>query len=421
MTTYRLIGPFSQIITFENAQLNGPIPYQSDSLISEHSWILFAGNTIEALGSKADLLDMVSNKSDLTIDEIEGNAVAIPGIIDSHTHICFGGSRYKDYAARNAGVPYLEIAKQGGGIKSSVKSTRESSEVELMQGILRRTQEMALRGVTTAEVKSGYGLSVEAEIKMLKSIQEANCRTELDLIPTCLAAHTIPKMDGLDESTYLELIKNEILPQVKSQNLSNRVDIFIEKESFTKDLSTAYLLHAKELGFDITVHADQFSVGGSEVAANVGAVSADHLENSTEREIAKLVKANVVCTALPGASIGLGEPFTPARKILDEGGILSIASDWNPGSAPQGHLVMQASVLGTFQKLTNEELLAGITFRAAAALNLEDRGKLSKGLLADMTVFPVGDFNEIFYYQGMVAPSYVYKNGKELYKKLLNP
>jgi imidazolonepropionase len=171
------------------------------------------------------------------------------------------------------------------------------------------------------------------------------------------------------------------------------------------------------MGFDITVHADQFSADGSEIAIEFGALSADHLEASTEKEIALLAKSNVITIALPGASIGLGCDFTPARKLLDAGCCLAIASDHNPGSAPMGDLLTQAAILQTFEKLSNAEVLAGITYRAAAALNLKDRGQLKEGLLADFVLFHTDNYNEILYNQGAFKPCMVFKNGELLYDK----
>lgn len=190
--------------------------------------------------------------------------------------------------------------------------------------------------------------------------------------------------------------------------------LLLKKGAFTAEVIAPYFKKAKEMGFTITVHADQFSTGGSKVAVDFNAISADHLEASTAEEIEILAKSTVIATALPGASIGLGCAFTPARKILDAGGAVAIASDHNPGSAPMGDLLTQASILGTFQKLSNAEILSGITFRAAAALNLKDRGVLKSGLLADFTAFPISNYKEILYQQGQLKPEMVWKNGAKI-------
>ena len=351
---------------------------------------------------------------------LDGKHVCLPGIIDSHTHICYGGSRARDYAMRNAGKTYLEIAKEGGGIWDTVTKTRASSSEELVKGIRKRANRHLKYGTTTIEVKSGYGLSKEEELKMLRAIKDANQQIKAELIPTCLAAHMKPKDYEAGPASYLEEVVDQLLPQISREGLSKRVDIFVEESAFSGDDAKAYLKAAKQLGFDITVHADQFSTGGSEIAVEFDALSADHLEASTEKEIQILANSNVIATALPGASLGLGCAFTPARKILDAGGALAIASDHNPGSAPMGDLITQAAILGAFEKLSNAEVLAGITFRAAAALGLDDRGRLIQGKLADLAVFHTGNFAEILYNQGNLKPCMVWKNGELVYDKHKN-
>jgi imidazolonepropionase len=340
--------------------------------------------------------------------------VGLPGFVDSHTHICFGGSRANDYALRNAGKSYLEIAKGGGGIWDTVTQTRKSSQNELAKGIIRRADWHLKNGTTTIEVKSGYGLSLPEELKMLRAIQEANTMVAADLVPTCLAAHILPKDFKGTAETYLEVMVDQLFPLLQKENLVHRIDAFVEESAFSAAQIAPYFQHARAMGFDITVHADQFTPGGSEVAVKFGAISADHLEASGEREIRLLAQSDTIATALPGASLGLGCGFTPARKILDAGGALAIASDHNPGSAPMGNLLVQASILGAFEKLSNTEVLAGITFRAAAALGLTDRGKLAKGFWADFLVFPTHHYNEILYHQGSIAPSMVWKKGRAI-------
>ena len=314
---------------------------------------------------------------------------------------------------RNAGKTYLEIAENGGGIWSSVQHTRKASEEELLKTILERINSLISQGITTIEIKSGYGLDVENELKMLRVIQKAQTFTKATLVPTCLSAHLKPRDFEGSSKDYLQYILREILPKVKAENLAKRVDIFIEKSAFLPEESKEFLLKAKELGFEITVHADQFTSGSSRIAVEVGAKSADHLEATIDEDIAFLAQSETVATALPGASLGLGEKFTPARKILDAGGILAIASDWNPGSAPMGNLITQASILATFEKLSTAEVLAGITFRSAFALNLEDRGTLEKGKKADFVTFKTDNFQNILYQQGSLKTDSVYINGDQ--------
>ena len=378
--------------------------------------ILIEGEKIHAIGEFAKM-SAAAKSNAIEIHQLSGDHTCLPGFVDAHTHICFGGSRAHDYAMRNAGKTYLEIAKAGGGIWDTVTQTRKATKGELVKGIVKRAKRHLANGVTTLEVKSGYGLSISEELKMLYAIKEADETLATDLVATCLAAHMFPKDYKGNPEEYLEEIATNLLPILKKENLANRIDAFIEEGAFTPEVIEPYFNKAQELGFDITVHADQFSTGGSEVAIKHNAISADHLEASTDREILLLAKSNVIAVALPGASLGLGCAFTPARKILDAGGALAIASDHNPGSAPMGDLLTQAAILGAFQKLSNAEVLAGITFRAAAALKLSDRGQLGEGFLADMSIFHTNDYNEILYNQGNFKPCMVWKKGVLVYDK----
>ena len=406
----KLSGPFKQIVTLNNLPLKGKLNDESLEIIANGGLLTENGAVLEV-----DNFEVLKQKfPDSKIDLIENEQIALPAFVDAHTHICFGGNRANDFAMRNAGKTYLEIAESGGGIWSSVQHTRKASEEDLIDGILERINILLNQGITTIEIKSGYGLNVDEELKMLRAIKKAQLKTKATLIPTCLSAHLKPRdFEGSSED-YLNYILNEILPKVKEENLANRVDIFIEKSAFQPKESKNFLLKAKELGFQITVHADQFTAGSSRIAVEVGAKSADHLEATIDEDIEFLANSDTVAIALPGASLGLGEPFSPARKILDKGGILAIATDWNPGSAPMGNLVTQASILATYQKLTTAEVLAAITFRAAYALDFEDRGILAKGKKADFITYETDNFQNILYKQGSLKPSKVYINGKSI-------
>ena len=221
----------------------------------------------------------------------------------------------------------------------------------------------------------------------------------------------VPRDFDGSEAVYVNHILQEILPQIRLERLSERVDIFVEETAFGLDSAKHFLTEAQKLGFDLTVHADQFSVGGSALAVALNAVSADHLEAATEKEIDLLAKSKVVATVLPGASLGLGMPFAPARKLLNAGACVAIASDWNPGSAPMGDLLVQAALLGAYEKLSFSEVFAGLTFRAAHALKQHDRGRLTTGQKADMILFDTTDYRDILYAQGMLKPTQVWKNG----------
>lgn len=407
----KLIGPFKQIVTLANLPLRGKLSDDQLEIIENGGILVENGNIIE-VGN----FDVIASeaKQSVEIEKIEDTQIAIPALTDSHTHICFGGNRANDFAMRNAGKTYLEIAESGGGIWSSVQHTRNASEEELLKTTLERIEFLISLGITTIEIKSGYGLDVENELKMLRVIKKAQEKTLATIVPTCLSAHLKPKDFNGSNEEYLNYILTEILPKVKEENLAKRIDIFIEKSAFQPEESKEFLLKTKNLGFEITVHADQFTPGSSRIAVEVGAKSADHLEATIDEDIEFLAKSETVAVALPGASLGLGEKFTPARKILDQNGILAIASDWNPGSAPMGNLITQASILATYQKLSTAEVLAGITFRSACALGLEDRGKLEKGKKADFVTFKTDNFQNILYQQGSLKAESVYINGEKI-------
>ncbi|WP_304343978.1 imidazolonepropionase [Chryseobacterium koreense] len=406
----KLIGPFKQIITLANLPLRGKLSDHQLEII-ENGGILIEKGKIAEVGNYEKLNTENPAAEKELPDDIQ---IAVPAFTDSHTHICFGGNRANDFAMRNAGKTYLEIAESGGGIWSSVQHTRNASAEELLKTTLQRINFLISLGITTIEIKSGYGLDLENELKMLRVIKKAQTLTKATLVPTCLSAHLKPRDFEGTSKAYLDYILEQILPKVKEEDLANRVDIFIEKSAFQPEESKAFLIKAKDLGFEITVHADQFTPGSSRIAVEVGAKSADHLEATIDDDIAFLAKSETVATALPGASLGLGEKFTPARKILDQGGILAIASDWNPGSAPMGNLIAQASILATFEKLSTAEVLAGITFRSAFALSLEDRGTLEKGKKADFVTFKTDNFQNILYQQGSLKAESVYIDGEKI-------
>jgi imidazolonepropionase len=406
-----LYGPFTQLVTHPEARLHGPLS-DEDLVVIPEAGILVRQGIIQAVGPFSELSrsfpnSMAGDRGDA------GPSVVMPGMVDCHTHLIFAGSRAHDYAARNAGKTYQEIAAAGGGIMETLRHTRAASDEELVELLMRRLLHHHHAGVTTVEVKSGYGLSVQEEIRMLRLINRARHQHPATVIPTCLAAHLVPP-EMPDEKTWLSAILEGIVPTVLAEGLTQRFDIFVEPGAFSVEAAREYLVALREQGFTLTVHGDQFSVGGSQLAVDVGAISVDHLEVSGPKEIEALAKSSTIATALPGASIGLGCPFTPARKLLDAGAALAIASDWNPGSAPQGDLLAQAAILGAFEKLSTAEVLAGITFRAAAALGLRDRGRLAAGQRGDFISFPTHDYREILYHQGSLKPNRVWISGSPI-------
>jgi imidazolonepropionase len=408
MHKLKLIGPFTQAVSMDGLPLRGPLADSQLEIISQ-AGILINGEKIETIGPFRELKSLTP-----VVEPVEGEQVVMPGLVDTHTHICWAGSRAGDYALRLAGKGYLEIAKKGGGIWSTVTMTREAGMEELARLTATRANRLLHHGTTTLEVKSGYGLNADDEWKILKAIQKANEITQVDLVPTCLAAHIKPRDFEGSSREYLDYLIKELLPRIRAEHLCSRVDIYVDEGAFDTEDARYYLSAAKDLGFDVVVHADQFMPGGTKLAVEVDALSADHLETITDDDISLLAQSNVIPVALPGASLGLGVKFAPVRKLLDVGTSLVIASDWNPGSAPMGNLLMQAAVLGVYEKLTMTETLAAITCRAAAVLNLNDRGILKPDMLADFIAFPCSDYREIVYNQGGMGPGVIWKKGKRV-------
>ena len=410
----QILGPFTQLLTLANLPKRGALKDDHLEIISEAGLVyngkLNNGGTIIAVGKFEALC---KEYPAATVKEVQQPAVALPGLIDCHTHLCWAGSRAQDFAMRNSGATYLEMAAAGGGIKTTVAQTRAASDATLVANIAGRLETLKLQGITTAEVKSGYGLSVVEEMRHLSLIHQAASNVQgIDVVSTCLAAHVCPPEFAGKPEVYLQTLEAKLLPQLLDYAKTNginlpRIDAFAEPSTFWGDSLERYLSAAKNLGFQLTLHADQFTPGGAVLGVRLGATSVDHLEHSDASSIEVLAKAGckTVAVALPGASLGLGEPFTPARKLLDAGATLAIATDWNPGSGPQGNLVGQAATLACAQKLSNAEVLAGVTTRAAQALGQQDRvGILAPGMVANISVWPTDDYREITWLMGSMWP-----------------
>jgi imidazolonepropionase len=401
MSSKTLYGPFKQLLTMNGLPLKGSLKDEQLEILTNAGIIVQDGKVLD-LGSYSDL-ENIHSDSEKTFNN-NSEQIALPSFIDCHTHICWGGNRVNDYSMRVAGKSYLEIAASGGGISDTVTETRKASEDKLVELILDRAKQHLQRGITTIEVKSGYGLNLDDELKMLRAIKKANEKTPVRLIPTFLGAHIKPKDFDGSHGEYLDFLLQEVVPIIVEEKLATRADIFVEEGAFDIDVARIYAKNLKLKGFDVTMHVDQFHPGGSKLAIEEGSVSADHLEFTDDESCELFGRSETVAVALPGASLGLGMQFTPCRKLLDNNACVAIATDWNPGSAPMGDLITQAAILGASEKLTIAETLAGITFRAARALRIEE-GILRKGDEAAFTVFETDDFRNIFYQQGQLKPS----------------
>lgn len=399
-----LIGPFDQIVTLRNLSLAGPLDDQQCEII-EQGGIVVEGNSIQAVGPYHALL-----RPHLELQPTQGPCVAFPALIDAHTHLCFAGNRAAEYSLRLGGATYQEIRAKGGGIWNTVTSTRSADSDYLIDLMLQRLQYQRKLGIATCEIKSGYGLDVENELRCLRIIAELNTLQPVQIVSTCLAAHIVPK-EFSDENSYLDHITTQLLPQLRHESLANRIDIFVEEGAFSIKTARSYLEKCREMGFRIVAHADQFTPGSARMAAELQAESVDHLEMISHDDALYLAERKVPAVVLPGATLGLGEPFPPARMLLNTGNCLVIASDWNPGTAPMGNLLTQASLLGAQQKLSMAEMWSGITFRAAHALGLHDRGVIAKGKRADIAIFHCNDWREVLYYQGSLHPCDLFIGG----------
>ena len=412
MIKNKLIGPFTQLITMDHLPLCGSLSDSQLEIIPNGGIVIREGRIV-----KTGIFDKLGEEfgdRNTIIDFVDSPMVVIPGMIDPHTHMCWAGNRANDYALRLSGIDYLAIPHGEGGIESTVLKTRAAESGVLEMLLTQRALYCLEHGITTVEVKSGYCLNTDGELRLLEVISTVNKKLPVDLIATCLAAHIKPSDFLGSQKEYLSNVVLELLPEIKRRELSNRIDIYVDQGAFTVDEAYYYLSKGKEIGFDLVIHGDQFTSGGVEAACILGARSVDHLEAVKDQDISRLAISGVIPIALPGSSLGLGTPFAPARKLLDAGCSLAIGSDWNPGSAPMGNLLLQTAILGIFEKMTMAESLAGITFRSARALGLNDRGVLKSESLGDMAGFPVAHYKEILYNQGSLNPSVVWKKGERV-------
>lgn len=375
--------------------------------------IIFSGDGIDWVGH-ADQSAKVVEKHGVE-DVIDASSSLItPGLIDCHTHAVFAGSRSDEFFQRLSGSSYEEISKKGGGIHKTVRETRSATDAHLMNLAKQRLDRFLGYGVTTIESKSGYGLSLDHEIRLL-SIMNSIVHV-VDIIPTFLGAHLIPQEYQNRRDEYVRLVCEEMLPQVKLKKLSNICDVFCDPHAFSVTETEVILQKASALGFQIKLHADQLSSsGGAELAAKFQALSADHLDHISVPGMEKMASANTVGVMVPSCSVFLGKKHqAPARNMISKGMRLAISTDCNPGTSNTTNLLLGMSLAATEMKLSCEEIWAGVTVHAARALGLDDRGSIASRKKADLCLWDTTDPRDIPYQFGSAAPSVVFKNGEQI-------
>jgi imidazolonepropionase len=410
-----LIQNARQLLTMRSDQLGPRIGKQMENLgIIEDGAVALSSDTIIAVGRTKEVLDQIKiDKKTKIIDAKD--KIILPGFVDCHTHPVFANTREEEFEMRIRGKSYQEIAASGGGIKSSVKALRSKSKEELIRLAIPRLDRMLSYGTTTIEAKSGYGLSLEDEIKMLETIAELNRIHPLDLIPTFLGAHEIPMEYKNNRKDYIKLIAEKMIPEVAKRKLAVFCDIFSEKGVFDIEESREILSAAKKHGFKLKLHADQLSpLGGAKLAAELGAVSADHLEFIDDEGIRMMKKAGVIGVLLPGACFGLGmKEYPPARKMIDEGLPVALATDFNPGSSMTESMPIILSLACLMMKLTPGEAITAATINSAYAVDKANEvGSIETGKKADLVIWNVENFKEIPYHYGVNLVDQVIKDGK---------
>jgi imidazolonepropionase len=339
--------------------------------------------------------------------------VALPGFVDAHTHLVFAGHRDEEFSMRAAGLSYQEIAQRGGGILNTVEPTRRATKKELKKSAARVLDNLMRHGTTTVEIKSGYGLDPESETKMMEVITDLSAEHLITIVRTFLGAHAVPPEHRSNPEAYVALVIERMLPYVVRRNLADFCDVFCERGYFTVDQSRRILSAAQSLGLKLKIHADELAPsGGSELAAELGTVSADHLEHISETGIARLRQSGVVAVVLPGVSFFLNHGYAPARTLIDEGVPLAIASDFNPGSCMSFSMPMMMTIACTHMRMSPEESIAATTINAAAAVGLSDRiGSIEPGKEADIVLYDIPNYRHLAYHFGMNHAATIIKRG----------
>ncbi|WP_078381238.1 imidazolonepropionase [Sutcliffiella halmapala] len=368
---------------------------------------------ITFIGTSEQAKDLTSKK----VIDCQGMLVT-PGLVDPHTHLVFGGSREHEIALKQQGVPYLEILKQGGGIHSTVRATRNASFEELYEKAHFHLKRLLSYGITTLEAKSGYGLDKETELKQLHIVKELAKNTDMNIASTFLGAHAIPNEFKDYPNDFLQDMAG-LFQEIKEQGLAEFVDIFCEEGVFTIEQSKTFLTLAKEAGFAVKIHADEIvSLGGTELAIELGAASADHLIAASDKAVEMFGSSETVAVLLPGTTFYLNkDSYAQARGIIDAGGSVALATDFNPGSSPTENIQFIMNLAMLKLKMTCEEIWNAVTVNAAKAIHKEDiAGKLTVGRRADVVVWNAPNYHYVPYHYGVNHIQSVYLNGREVAK-----
>lgn len=421
MTMDLIIHSAAQLLTLTHKPQRGSTLGQLNIL--ENGALAVSGEDIIEVGTTSEIHGKY--KSEVLIDASE--KIVLPGFIDPHTHLVWMGDRSAEFELRIAGASYMEIMAAGGGIISTVRASRAATVDEMVAEARPRVKRMLSHGTTTAESKTGYGLELETELRMLEATMKLNQATPLELVPTFLGAHAIPEEYEADTRGYTELVYQKMLPEVKTwweKNYKNLplpfTDVFCEEGAFDLDQSEQILRAAKELGFPLKIHADEFvGLGGTGMAVRLGAVSADHLVQTPLEDIEALAKSDTVAVALPNTPFGLAErEYTPAKKILNAGGYLALATDLNPGTAWCESMQFVIALACRYLGLTPAQAIAASTINAAAAIQKDSRlGSLNVGKQADLIILDAPDYRHLGYRFGTNLVSTVVKRGKVVYSR----
>jgi len=405
----------AQVVTLAGPSRPRVGPELDELGIIENGAIVIEDGVITAVGPTRELEAALP-------DEVERwdarGMVVLPGFVDAHTHLVFAGDRADEFEERTRGLSYEEIARRGGGIRATVRRTRAASEEELLALARRRLRWCLEHGTTTLEVKSGYGLSREEEVKLLRVIQRLNREGPIEVVPTLLAAHIVPEEYAADRSAYIRMIVEELLPDVAREGLAEYHDVFCDEGAFTVDEARLLMEAARAHGLKLRVHAEQLArSGAARLAAEFRARTADHLEKVAAEDIAALAEAGVMAVLLPGACFHLGRrDYPPARRLIEAGVPIVLATDFNPGTSPTPSMPMILALACTQMGMTPAEAITAATINAAYSL---DRGhvvgSLEVGKRADLVLFEASDYRQIPYYFGVNLVRAVFARGHLVY------